>query len=261
MSVLNFLKWKQDQRKISMLTCYDYWTAQLVNASSVDALLVGDSAAMVMHGETSTLPATTEMIASHVRAVAKGAPSKFIVADMPFLSYRGDLNQTVSSVDQLMKAGAHAVKLEGIAGNQELILHLVQSGVPVMGHLGLTPQSVHTLGGYQVQGRDNTQQEEIYKKAQQVQDAGCFSLVLECVPTELGTRITKDLNIPTIGIGAGPNTDGQILVMQDMLGAFAKNAKFVRKYGNIAETLKHAFDSFDQDVKKQTYPSADESYS
>lgn len=261
MSAVKFLTLKKQGQKISMLTCYDFWTAQLVSKSEVDALLVGDSAAMVIHGETSTLPATPEMMATHVRAVVKGAPNKFIIADMPFLSYRGSLNQTMANVDLLMKAGAHAVKIEGLLGNETLIRHLVQSGVAVIGHLGLTPQSIHTMGGYQVQGRRQAQGDIIYQHAMQAQDAGCFSLVLECIPSQLGSRISKALTIPTIGIGAGPFTDGQILVMQDMLGAFSNNAKFVRNYGGIGEIVKKAFNAFDKDVKNNTYPSAEESYS
>ncbi len=243
-----------------MLTCYDYWTASIVAESSVDCLLVGDSLGMVMHGHDSTVTVTMEMMELHTQAVARGAPAKFIVGDMPFLSNRGSLDRSLENVHRLMRAGAHAVKIEGVRGNESLISHLVDSGVPVMGHLGLMPQSVNTLGGYKVQGKSQEQADLITAQALQAQSSGCFALVLECVPTSLGQSLSEALDIPVIGIGAGVHTDGQVLVMQDMLGAFSRNANFVRTYATLNETLQQAFDSFDQDVKSEHYPNADESY-
>ncbi len=260
MKITDFGKYKQDGRKISMLTCYDYWTASIVEESSVDCLLVGDSLGMVMHGQDSTVTVTMDMMELHTQAVVRGAPSKFIVGDMPFLSNRGSLDKSLENVQRLMRAGAQAIKLEGVKGNESLISHLVESGVPVMGHLGLMPQSVNTLGGYKVQGKSQQQADDITAQALQAQASGCFALVLECVPTSLGQSLSQALNIPVIGIGAGVHTDGQVLVMQDMLGAFSHNANFVRTYCNLKETLQQAFDGFDEDVKSEQYPNADESY-
>lgn len=260
MKITDFGQFKAEGRKISMLTCYDFWTANIIEQSSIDCLLVGDSLNMVMHGQDSTVTASMEMMELHVRAVSRGAPSKFIVGDMPFLSNRGSLDRSVDNVLALMQAGAHAVKIEGVKGNESLIRHLVDSGVPVMGHLGLMPQSVNTLGGYKVQGKDQQQAADITEQALQAQQLGCFSMVLECVPESLGKSLSQSLDIPVIGIGAGVDTDGQVLVMQDMLGAFDRKAKFVRTYCNLQQILKTSFDSFDQDVKSQQYPNADESY-
>ena len=243
-----------------MLTCYDFWTAKIVETSSVDCLLVGDSLSMVMHGHDSTVTATMDMMELHTQAVARGAPNKFVVGDMPFLSNRGSLDKSLDNVLRLMRAGAQAVKIEGVKGNEALISHLVESGVPVMGHLGLMPQSVNTLGGYKVQGKNQQQVDQITEQALLAQELGCFSMVLECVPQTLGKAISQTLAIPVIGIGAGVDTDGQVLVMQDMLGASEHRAKFVRTYCNLQETLKQSFDEFDEDVKAQQYPNADESY-
>ena len=173
---------KSDNIKISMLTCYDYTSAKIINKSNVDMILVGDSAAMVMHGHNSTLPIDINTMSTHISAVSKGAPDKFIVGDLPFMSYRKSLNENMNAVEQIMKAGAHAVKLEGLNGNKKLIRHIVNSGVPVMGRLGSTPQSVNSLGGYRVQGKNVETQSKIMSDALGFQEAGCFSLVLECVP-------------------------------------------------------------------------------
>lgn len=248
-------KSKKGQDKLTMITCYEAWAAQIVEKTAIDSILVGDSLAMVMFGEDSTLKATVGLIARHTAAVAKFAPSKLVVADMPFLSYRLDLKSNVLAAGQLMKAGAHAVKLEGARGNLELIRHLVDSGIPVMGHLGLTPQSVNQLGGYKVQGRKNEEAEQIHKDALDLEKAGCFSVVLECVPKDLGGEITRDLKIPTIGIGAGDETDGQVLVWHDLLGLQTNfKPKFVRRYLNGAELIQQAVETYAQDVKGGTFP-------
>jgi len=261
MNVLDFYKYKLEKIKISMITCYDHWSAKIVNASEIDCILVGDSVAMVIYGKDSTLDITTEQIAEHVKAVKLGAPSKFIVGDLPFLSYRKGLKTTMDNVEILMKAGASAVKLEGANGNLEAIKHITESGVPVMGHLGLTPQMVHKMGGYKVQGKSNEDAEKLKAQALELQKAGCFSIVLECIPTELAEEITNSLTIPTIGIGAGPVTDGQVLVMQDMLGCYEKNPKFVKKFNSLNESLKDNFNNYNKSVKDISFPSKKESYS
>ena len=260
MNIAHFAKSKENGEKISFLTCYDYWTAQILNSSQVDGILVGDSLAMVMHGADSTVEATMEQMVLHTQAVKKGAPDKFIVGDLPFLSHRGSLDHGLENVRRLMAAGAHAVKLEGIDGNEQFIAHVIESGVPVMAHLGLRPQSVNTLGGYKVQGKLDSEAQKIIKDSERAEALGCFSLILECIPQNIGTLISQKLKIPAIGIGAGAGTDGQILVMQDMLGAFEKNAKFVRRYRSLNNELREAFNEFDQDVKSSQYPNKEEIY-
>ncbi len=261
MNINQIIQHKHNKQKLSMLTCYDYSNAKIINQSDVEMILVGDSAAMVMHGHQSTLPIDVKTMADHVAAVVKGAPDKFIVADMPFLSYRKSLDSTMESVEILMKAGAHAIKLEGLIGNEKIIEHIVHSGVPVMGHLGLTPQSVNVLGGYKVQGKDEEDQAMIIKEAKAIQDAGCFSVVLECIPNDLAKKITDSLDIITIGIGAGKNVDGQVLVINDMLGMSSDfSPKFVRKYLNAEQLFLQAFNQYNADVKSQNFPSEEESY-
>ena len=262
MNINHIMQCKAENKKLSMLTCYDYTSAKLINKSHVDMILVGDSAAMVMHGHNSTLPISTSTMAAHVAAVAKGATDKFIVADLPFMSYRKSLSENMSCVETMMKAGAHAVKLEGLKGNSKLIEHIVASGVPVMGHLGLTPQSVNTLGGYKVQGRSDKAQQNIRQESHGLEQAGCFALVLECVPDSLAQTISKELKIITIGIGAGKHTDGQVLVMQDMLGLSTDfKPKFVRHYLKAEDLFLAAFNAYDADVKAATFPNSQESYS
>jgi 3-methyl-2-oxobutanoate hydroxymethyltransferase len=224
-------------------------------------LLVGDSAAMVMHGHETTLPISVADIAMHVRAVRQGAPGKFIVADLPFLACRKGLQPAMEAVEALMKAGAQAVKIEGIAGQQELLRHITDSGVPVMGHLGLTPQSVHQLGGFRVQGRGDAARERLLSDARACQQAGCFALVLECVPDDLAAEVTRTLAIPTIGIGAGQATDGQVLVMHDLLGLGAGPApRFVRSSLDGRGLFIDAFNRFARDVREGSYPGAAERY-
>ncbi len=260
-NVLDFKKMKQEGRKISMATCYDYWTARILQMSEVDTLLVGDSLAMVMHGFPSTLHATTEMMALHTAAVARGAPKKFIVADMPFLSNRKGREKALECVEALMKAGAQAVKLEGTRGHEDVIQAIVQSGVPVMGHLGLTPQSIHALGGFRVQGREPEQVTQLKEDARTLQRLGAFAVVLECVPAPAATEISAELAIPTIGIGAGVDTDGQVLVLQDLLGGNSSfRPKFVRSFMNAEETLREAVNQYHQCVLDQSFPADQETY-
>jgi len=262
MNVLEFQKMKDEGRKISMVTCYDYSSAQAVAGSSIDCILVGDSVAMTMHGFPNTLSATTPMMALHTAAVARGAPSKFIVADLPFLSYRKGLKEAMDSVHDLMSAGAHAVKLEGVRGHTEIVRHIVDSGVPVMGHLGLTPQSVRGLGGMKIQARTNAAVKILASEARELEDAGCFALVLECVPAEAARQVTNLLKIPTIGIGAGPGVSGQVLVYQDMIGLNPGfKPKFLRTYANTFDIIQAALNAYDQDVKSGRFPNDSESYS
>ena len=261
MNILKLPERKRRLDKLVMVTCYDYTSARIVEQSDVDMILVGDSAAMVMHGHPNTLPITIDVMAWHVAAVRKGAPRKFVVADLPFLSYRKSLSETMDAVGKVMQAGAEAVKLEGIAGNAETIMHIVQSGVPVMGHIGLTPQSVNGLGGFHVQGGSAPERQRLKSEALACQAAGCFALVLECVPETLAAEITAALNIPTIGIGAGAQTDGQVLVMHDLLGLNQDfKPKFVRQYLDGRQQWLNAFNAYARDVRDGTFPAQEERY-
>lgn len=244
-----------------MITCYDYWSACIIDDSDIDAVLVGDSAAMVMHGFESTVHADLDMMCHHVQAVKRGLKNKFLIGDLPFLSHRRGLDYLMESVDKCMKAGAHAVKIEGADGNLEFIDHVVKSGVPVMGHLGLTPQSVNQLSGYRVQGRDERASKKILEDAIKLQQAGCFALVLEMVPAVLARLITENVSIPTIGIGGGVETDGQILVLQDMLGMNKEfYPKFVRKYVNGYDHILRALNDYNADIKSRDFPNIQESH-
>ncbi len=248
-------------RVISMVTCYDYWSACIVAASTVDAILVGDSAAMVMHGHQTTIPADLDMMCLHASAVRRGAPEKLEVVDMPFLAHRYGLEHTMTAVERLVRSGAQAVKIEGADGSVETIRHIVDSGVDVMGHLGLTPQSVHKLGGFKVQGREAQTANKVREDARRLEDAGCFALVLEMVPSELAGSITDSLSIPTIGIGAGSKTSGQVLVLQDMLGLQPDfRPKFLRTWLDGYGLIRDALDGYDNDVKGGDFPSDEESY-
>ena len=261
MNVHSFQQYKQESHHISMVTCYDHWSAQILGESDIDCLLVGDSLAVVMHGFDSTVHATIEMMEMHVAAVARGAPRKFIIADMPFLSCSKGLAPAMEAVQKLMQAGAHAVKIEGASHQLPLIKQIVEAGVPVMGHLGLTPQSIHNMGGHKVQGKKQSDAEKLANEATALETAGCFSLVLECIPTNLGRQISESLTIPTIGIGAGPFTNGQVLVLQDLLGANPTfTPKFLRRYANTYETILSGVNHFHRDVVSHCYPCAKESY-
>ena len=261
-SVGEFARAKAERRKISIVTAYDAWSARLIARSAVDALLVGDSAAMVVHGESTTLGATVGQMAMHTRAVARGAAGKFIVADLPFLSFRRGIPAAMRAVGALVRAGAHAVKLEGVDGHQDVITHVIGSGVPVMGHIGMTPQSVNQFGGFHVQGKTAPEAETLIRHARDLERLGCFAVVLECMPADLAARITTTLTIPTIGIGAGAATDGQVLVLHDLLGLdTTRTPRFVRRYLDGEQLLTAALDSFDADVKAIRFPTPDESYS
>jgi 3-methyl-2-oxobutanoate hydroxymethyltransferase len=261
MITLSLQKKSATQNPITMVTCYDFTMASILSESKVDLLLVGDSVAMVQHGFDSTLHASVEMMALHTAAVARGAKNKPIIGDMPFPSFRLGIVEAMKAVEALMKAGAHAVKLEGVDGHENVIQHIVGSGIPVMGHLGLTPQSVYALGGYKVQGRTQDEATHIMDQAKRLEDLGCCSLVLECVPSELAAKITKMLSIPTIGIGAGDSCDGQVLVLNDLLGLQTQmKPKFVRHFGNGKAEALAAVDKYVEDVHTGRFPLASESY-
>lgn len=260
-TILDFQKKKNSKEKISMVTCYDYTFAKIIEGTHIDAILVGDSAAQVMHGHNTTLNASTALMALHTQAVARGAPNKFLVADMPFLSTRKGLKNSMDQIEKLMKSGAQAIKIEGAEGHTELIKHIVESGVPVMGHLGLTPQSIHQLGGPKVQGKVQDAADKILNDAIALQEVGCFSIVLECIPTDLGKLITDKLSISTIGIGAGNQTDGQILVLQDLLGMNKNfNPKFLKKYLNGYDLISESINSYVTEVQKHKFPTSENSY-
>lgn len=261
MTILEFQRKKRENEKISMVTCYDYTSAKLLAQTAVDCLLVGDSVAMTMHGFKHTLSATIEMMCTHTAAVSRGASEKFIVSDLPFMSYRKSLSDSMLAIQLLMQNGASAVKLEGADGNLELIKHTVESGVPVMGHLGLTPQSVHQLGGYKVQGKTDATAEKLKQDALALQQAGCFCIVLECVPAQLAAEITQALDIPTIGIGAGADTNGQVLVYQDLLGMDKTfKPKFVKSFLDGSERIRQAVESYINEIHSGEFPLHEHSF-
>jgi 3-methyl-2-oxobutanoate hydroxymethyltransferase len=259
-AVPEFGRFKAEGRKISVVTAYDAWSARLIAASKVDAILVGDSVAMVVHGHPTTLTATIELMAIHTRAVAQGAEGKLQITDLPFLSYRKGLRTAMDAVETLVTSGAHAVKLEGVDGHEHVVKHIVKSGVPVMGHIGLTPQWFHQFGGFRVQGRDDTQADALLQQARILEDLGCFALVIECVPAEVAARITAAVRVPTIGIGAGACTDGQVLVLPDLLGFGSGAPRFVRRYLDGAAAVTDALNHYDADVKTASFPVLAESY-
>ncbi len=244
-----------------MVTCYDYLSAKMISQSDIDAVLVGDSAAMVMHGFRNTVNAGLEMMEFHVNAVARGLAGNLIVADMPFLSHLKGRGPLLEGVDRLMKAGANAVKIEGAGITAKVISYLVKSDVPVMGHLGLTPQSVNKFGGFRIQGKEADQRTRIMEDARILEDAGVFAIVLEMIPADLAGQITRSITVPTIGIGAGNGTSGQILVWHDLLGMNPGfEPRFVRKYLDGASLIKNALNQYNADIKEGSFPSQKESF-
>src|ERR1700680_4895640 len=249
-------------QKITCLTAYDYPTARLLDEAGVDLILVGDSLGMVVLGHESTLPVTIDEMLHHTRAVRRGTRRALLVADMPYGSYHTDLAESLHNAMRFVKeAGAEAVKVEGGERRLELISRLTEAEIPVMGHVGLTPQSVNALGGYRVQGKTPDTAGQLIRDARAVEAAGAFAVVLEAVPRELAAQITRDLHIPTIGIGAGPDCDGQILVVHDLLGlTFNQTPKFARQYANLGETISKAVRGYCADVRSGAFPSDHESY-
>ena len=260
-TAVTFLDHKQKGEKISMLTAYDYSTAKLIDQSGVDGILVGDSLGNVMLGYEDTLSVTVEDMIHHGAAVARGVKNALVVIDMPFLSYQTSVYDAVKNAGRLVKEGhAGAVKLEGGEEFAPQIRAITAASIPVMGHLGLTPQSIHTLGGYRVQRKTEAAAQKLLEDALAVEEAGAFALTLECVPAKLAELITSKLSIPTIGIGAGAGCDGQILVYQDMLGTFTDyTPKFVKRFADVGEVMKNAFAEYNRQVKEGAFP--DEAHS
>lgn len=261
-TVVTFKESKERNEKLTMLTAYDYSTAKLMDSCGINGILVGDSLGMVCLGYEDTLSVTMEDMIHHTKAVSRGCTNTLIVADMPFMSYQTSTYDAVVNAGRLIKEGrAHAIKLEGGVEVSNQIQAIVNSSIPVMGHIGLTPQSVNAFGGFKVQGRDELAAKKLIEDALAVEDAGAFAVVLEGVPSKLASLITKKLNIPTIGIGAGASCDGQVLVYQDMLGMFSDfTPKFVKKYENIGEKMKNAFSNYIDEVKTEVFPSEEHSF-
>jgi len=253
---------KRKGEPISVVTAYDFPTARFADQAGVEILLVGDSVGTVMLGYESTLPVTMEDMLHHVRAVTRAKPSALVVGDMPFMSYQVSTEQAVQNAGRLVQeGGADAIKLEGGARVAEAVQRIVEAGIPVMGHLGLTPQSVLAFGGYKVQARGEADQERLLADAKALERAGCFSLVLEGIPARLGAAVSRELTIPTIGIGAGVQCDGQVLVTHDLLGLFhGHQPKFVRRYAELGTATRDAFARYVADVKARRFPSDAESY-
>lgn len=247
---------KTRNEPISMLTAYDYPTALVMDQAGLDIILVGDSLGMVELGYESTLPVTMDEMIHHCKAVARGAKYALLVGDMPFLSYQVSTSEAVRNAGRfLQEAGMNAVKLEGGSERAETIRAIVSTGIPVMGHLGLTPQSIHQLGGFRTQGRDADAAYKLLEDAQILQEAGCFSLVLESIPGRLAHLVSQRLVIPTIGIGAGAGCDGQVLVTHDMLGLFERfTPRFVKRYANLSAEMRKAFSAYKADVQAKTFP-------
>lgn len=259
---VRLLRQMKSREKIAVLTAYDYLVAQLLDEVGIDAILVGDSVGMVFAGYETTLSVTMDEMIYHTKAVRRGVKRALLIGDMPFMSFQASPEDAVINAGRfLQEAGAEAVKIEGGQEMVETIGKLTGVGIPVMGHLGLTPQSIHQFGGYQVRGKSQEEAQRLIQDAQAIEEAGCFSVVLEKIPSDLAREVTQRLKIPTIGIGAGPHCDGQVLVVHDMLGLFEKfKPKFVRRYAQLAQGMRGAFQAYIQDVKGGKFPSPEESY-
>lgn len=260
-TVRTLRKMKREREPITMLTCYDATFARLLDEAGADALLIGDSLGMVIKGEENTLNVTVDEIAYHVRAVARGAERAHIVADMPFLSYQASAEEAVRNAGRLLQAGAQAVKLEGGESIADTVSRIVQAGIPVMGHIGLVPQSVNAMGGYVVQGKDEAGQQRLVDDARALQEAGAYAIVLEGIPNDVAAEISQMLDIPTIGIGAGPRCDGQVLVVYDLLGLDPGfKPKFVKRYADGATTVLDAARAYVDEVKSGAFPDEEHSF-
>ena len=261
-TVNTFQRLKNNNEKITMLTAYDYSTAQVLEQAEIDGILVGDSLAMVALGYENTYNITIDEMTVFVKAVARGAKNSFIIGDMPFMSYNLSVEQGLENASKMIKAGASGVKLEGCNDHiLTLIKRCVESGIPVLGHLGFTPQLMNTIGGHKIQGKTSEKIEEILRSAKKLEEAGCFAIVLELMPEESAKYVTENLNIPTIGIGAGKYCSGQIVVTDDILGKFTDFApKFVKKYANLHDTVLNAVEEYIAEVKNELFPSEKESF-
>ena len=257
-----FQKLKDNGEKIAMLTAYDYSTAQVLESAGIDGILVGDSLAQVLLGHENTYNVTLEEMLIFVKAVARGAKNSFIVGDMPFMTYNTSIERGLENISQMIKAGANAVKLEGCNDYiLTLVKRCVESGIPILGHLGFTPQLMNTIGGYKIQGKSFDAAEKILESAKKLEEAGAFAVVLELMPAESAEYITKNLNIPTIGIGAGAGCSGQIVVIDDILGKFTDfTPKFVKKYTNLHETILGSVKKYSAEVKEGIFPSKEQSF-
>ncbi len=253
---------KNKGEKISMLTAYDFTMAQIIDRAGIDIILVGDSAGNVMAGYDTTIPMTMENMIYHTACVVRGVEKALVIADMPFMSYQVTANEALRSAGRMMKeAGAHAVKLEGGRTVVETVQKIVNAGIPVMGHLGLTPQSIYKFGTYKVRAKEQEEAQQLIEDAKALEQAGCFSLVLEKIPANLARKVTKAISIPTIGIGAGPHCDGQVLVVHDMLGLNKEfKPRFLRRYADLDSSITKAVQSYITDIKKDDFPNEDESY-
>jgi len=257
------LQWmKQNGEKISMLTAYDFSMARILDDAGIDVLLVGDSASNVMAGHETTLPITLDQMIYHASSVIRAINRCMVVVDLPFGSYQGNSKEALNSAIRIMKeTGAHAIKLEGGEEVLESIKRIISAGVPVMGHLGLTPQSINKFGTYSVRAKEEAEAEDLVRNAHLLEEAGCFSIVLEKIPANLGKRVAEEIKIPIIGIGAGMHVDGQVLVMHDMLGITKDfSPRFLRRYLNLYEQIKSATESFINDVKSKDFPNDKEQY-
>jgi 3-methyl-2-oxobutanoate hydroxymethyltransferase len=261
-TVPQIVKMKQAGQKIAVLTAYDYSFARILDDAGIDILLVGDSVGSVVQGQESTLPVTLEEMIYHTRIVARGRKRALLVADMPFLSYQVSVEEAKRNAGRfLSEGGAEAVKVEGGVPVQQTIRAIVEMGIPVMGHVGLTPQSIHRFGGYKVQGKEKEAREKIMQDALAVEEGGAFSIVLEGIPLDLAEEITRRLSIPTIGIGAGIHCDGQVLVVHDLLGLFdAYTPKFVKRYANVAGVMTDAVKRFIAEVREGSFPDDEHSF-
>lgn len=261
-TVPSIIKMKQDKQKIAMLTCYDYATAKLISSQDIDILLVGDSLGTVKLGYESTIPVTVEDMILHTKSVKRGNAGALLVTDMPFMSYEISISEAVKNAAKLIKeGGAEAVKIEGGAEILDKVKAIIDSKIPVMGHLGLTPQAVNQFGGYKVQGREKAAQEKLLKDAKALEEVGVFAITLEAIPQDLAKKVTESLNIPTIGIGAGKHCDGQVLVIDDMLGMFEDFVpKFVKKYANVGQTIKDAVKQYIEEVRDAEFPGEENTY-
>jgi 3-methyl-2-oxobutanoate hydroxymethyltransferase len=261
-TINDLLKKKAEGSKITMLTAYDYPFAQIVDEAGIDAILVGDSLAMVVQGLENTLPVTMDEMLYHTKMVSRAVKNAMVIGDMPFMSYQVSVEEAVRNAGRFLKeAGAAAVKMEGGSEVAEHIRAMTRSEIPVMAHIGLTPQAIHRMGGYKVQGKTEDAQKKLIEEAHTVEDAGAFALILEAIPMELAKKITEELSIPTIGIGAGPYCDGQVLVIHDVLGLFERFIpKFVKRYTNLKEQALHAIKIYKEEVEKGIFPSDKESF-
>lgn len=261
-TIQDFFKKKATRQKITMLTAYDYPFAQIVDEAGIDAILVGDSLGMVVQGLENTLPVTMDEMIYHTKMVSRASKNAMVIGDMPFMSYQASIEDAVRNAGRFIKeAGASAIKLEGGAEVAEHIKAMTKSDIPVMAHIGLTPQSIHRMGGYKVQGKTEEAAKRLIEEAHIVEDAGAFSLILEAIPMELARRITEELSIPTIGIGAGTHCDGQVLVIHDVIGLFERFVpKFVKRYANLKEEALKAIEAYKEEVEKGIFPSEEQSF-